>query len=77
MSHRTVMQAEICQSNPKFETVVLLSQYLGTSLDSIVFPETSSPNALPKYVYDFFKNKTFAEAQRFIELCQKAEEINK
>ena len=31
MSHRTVMQAEICRSNPKFETVVLIARELNIS----------------------------------------------
>ncbi len=77
MSHRTIMQVEIGQSNPKFETVVLLSQYLDISLDAFLFPETASTKSYPKCVYDFFKDKTIAEAQSYIELCQKAADINK
>lgn len=51
MSHRTVMQAEICRSNPKMETVILLAKELNISLDALVFPETATPNAVPKCVY--------------------------
>lgn len=76
MSHRTVMQAEICRSNPKFETVVLLAQELDISLDALIFPETTSPNTLPKCVYDYFKNKTEAEAQKLIGLCRQIEAVN-
>ncbi|MGN8969371.1 helix-turn-helix domain-containing protein [Intestinimonas sp. HCP28S3_D6] len=76
MSHRTVMQAEICRSNPKFETVVLLAQELNISLDALIFPETTSPNQLPKCVYDYFKDKTEAEAQKLIDLCRQIEAVN-
>lgn len=77
MSHRTIMQAETCQSNPKFETVALLAQYLNFSLDAVVFPESISPNELPKCVVDFFSAKTEAEAEKFIALCKKAEDLLK
>ena len=76
MSHRTVMQAEICRSNPKFETVVLLAQELNISLDALLFPETTSPNELPKCVCDYFKDKTEAEAQKLIGLCRQIEAVN-
>lgn len=76
MSHRTVMQAEICRSNPKFETVVLLAQELNISLDALIFPETASPNELPKCVYDYFKDKTEAEAQKLVGLCRQIEAVN-
>jgi len=77
MSQRTIMEAEICRSNPKFETVVLLAKELGISLDAIVFPETSSPNTVPKCVYEFFKNKSETDAQKFIDLCKNAESLVK
>lgn len=76
MSHRTVMQAEICRSNPKFETVILLARELNISIDALVFPETTSPNSVPKCVYDFFKGKTDSEAQKLIELCKNIEALN-
>lgn len=76
MSHRTVMQAEIRRSNPKFETVVLLAQELDISLDALVFPETVAPNGVPKCVYDYFKGKTEAEAQKLIDLCKHIEALN-
>ena len=76
MSHRTVMQAEICRSNPKFETVVLLARELNISSDALIFPETTSPNSVPKCVYDFFKGKTDLEAQKLIELCKNIEALN-
>ena len=63
MSHRTVMQAESCSSNPKMETV-------------IVFPETATPNAVPKCVYDFFRGKTESEAEKLIDICQRIDELN-
>ncbi len=77
MSHRTIMQMETGQSNPKFETVVLIAEFLGISLDAIVFPKRTSPNQLPKCVVDFFSDKTEADAEKFVELCGKAEELQK
>jgi transcriptional regulator with XRE-family HTH domain len=77
MSHRTILQAETHQSNPKFETVILLAKEMNISLDSIIFPDTTSPNVVPKCVYDFFKDKTDAEAQRYISICKTIDELNK
>ena len=76
MSHRTVMQAEICRSNPKMETVILLAKELNISLDALVFPETATPNAVPKCVYDFFRGKTESEAEKLIDICQRIDELN-
>ena len=73
MSHRTIMDTELCRSNPKFETVAMLAKELNISLDAIVFPDMVSPNGVSKCVYDFFKDKTEAEAQKFIDLCKQAD----
>ena len=73
MSHRTIMDTELCRSNPKFETVAMLAKELNISLDAIVFPDMVSPNGIPKCVHDFFKDKTEAEAQRYIDLCKQAD----
>lgn len=75
MSHRTVMQAETCKSNPKFETVILLARELNISLDALVFPQTAAPNSVPKCVHDFFQGKTELEAQKYIDLCKCAEAL--
>lgn len=37
MSYRTIMDTELCRSNPKFETVAMLARELDISLDAIVF----------------------------------------
>lgn len=73
LSYRTIMDTELCRSNPKFETVAILAKELDISLDAIVFPDTVSPNGIPKCVYDFFKDKTEAEAQKYIDLCKQAD----
>lgn len=72
MSHRTIMDTELCRSNPKFETVAMLAKELNISLDAIVFPDMVSPNGIPKCVYDFFKDKTESDAQKYIDLCKQA-----
>ena len=75
MSKRTVIQAERGQSNPKFETIVLIAKELNISLDAIVFPDTASPNNVPKCVHEFFKDKSEQESQKFIDLCMNAESL--
>ena len=76
MSHRTVMQAEICRSNPKMETVILLAKELNISLDALVFPETATPNSVPQCFYDFFRGKTESEAEKLIDICRRIDELN-
>lgn len=73
MSVRTIIQAERCKSNPKFETVVLLARALNISLDAIVFSDQVTP-AVPKTVSDFFAGKSEAEAQQYIALCRQIEQ---
>lgn len=75
MSHRTVMDAEGDECNPRFETVILLARELGISLDALVFPETASPNAVHKCVYDYFKDKSETESKKLIDLCRSIEAL--
>ena len=77
MSHRTIMDNELCRTSPKFETVALLARELNISLDAIVSPETTSPNAVSKCVYDFFADISEADAQQYIELCKAAKNLRK
>ena len=39
MNPRTIIDLETCQSNPKFETVVLVAKELNISVDAAIFPE--------------------------------------
>ena len=39
MNPRTIIDLETCQSNPKFETVVLVAKELNISVDTAIFPE--------------------------------------
>lgn len=75
MSYRTVLQAETGQSVPRFDTVIILAKDLDISLDALVFPETASPNVVPKCVYDFFHGMPAEEAQRYIDLCKSIEAL--
>lgn len=77
MSHRTIMDTELCRSSPKFETVALLAKELNISLDAIVFPDTASPNIVPKCVYDFFEGMSDSEANNYIEICKTVGKLNK
>lgn len=75
MSHRTIMDTELCRSSPKFETVALLARELDISLDALVFPDRTSPNGIPRCVYDYFRDKTEEKAQRYIALCRQADAL--
>lgn len=74
MCNRTIMEIEGCKSNPKFETVALISKEMRISLDAVVFHD-EKPREIPKVVADFFAGKSDAEAERYIALCQSAEKL--
>lgn len=75
MSVRTILEIENLRSSPKFETVALLAQELGISLNSIVFPDALSVDSLSKSVRDFFSDKSEVEAQNYIALCEQADRL--
>ena len=77
MNVRTVIEIEMCRSNPKFETVALLARELDINLNSVISPDTVLPGTIPKSVQDFFDGKSEAEAQRYITLCEQAEIFSK
>ena len=74
MCTRTIIEIENCKSNPKFETVALISKEMRISLDAVVFHD-EKPREIPKVVADFFAGKSDAEAERYIALCQSAEKL--
>lgn len=76
MCNRTIVEIEKCRSNPKFETVALISKEMDISLDGIVFHDRCT-QAVPKCVADFFAGKSEAEAQKYIDLCQSADKLKK
>ena len=49
MCTRTVIEIEKCKSNPKFETVALISEEMDISLDGIVFHDSLHPGANRQY----------------------------
>ena len=69
MSIRTILDLENGVSNPKFETVVLISRELNISIDAILFPDLPI-GTVSKTVVDFFVGKSEAEIQKYISLCQ-------
>ena len=77
MSQRTILQAETRKSSPKFETVALLARELGISLDAVIYPDTASPNAVPKSVYDFFNGMSEEDAKKYIAICTEIAKLNK
>ena len=74
MCTRTVIEIEKCKSNPKFETVALISEEMDISLDGIVF-HNRAPQAVAKCVLDYFAGKSEEESQRHIDLCMSADKL--
>ena len=74
MSIRTILDLENGVSNPKFETVVLIARELNISIDAILFPDLPI-GTVSKTVVDFFVGKSEAEIQKYISLCQQAEQL--
>ncbi len=76
MNSRTIIDLETCQSNPKFETVVLVAKELNISVDAAIFPEMVN-RTVSKTVVDFFAGKSEVEIEKFIALCKQAEAFQK
>ena len=76
MNPRTIIDLETCQSNPKFETVVLVAKELNISVDAAIFPEMVN-QTVSKTVVDFFAGKSEAEIEKYIALCKQAEAFQK
>ena len=74
MSIRTIQDLENGISNPKAETVFLIAKELNISIDAILFPELST-STVSKTVVDFFAGKTESEIQKYISLCQQADQL--
>lgn len=66
MNTRTIMDLEICRSNPKGETIFLIARELHISLDAIAHAGTSRPNSVSADVLEFFSGKDDAESKDYI-----------
>ena len=73
MNTRTIMDLEICRSNPKGETIFLIARELHISLDAIAHAGTSRPNSVSADVLEFFSGKDDAESKDYINLCRQVE----
>ena len=71
MDTRTIMDLEICRSNPKGETIFLIARELHISLDAIAHAGTSRPNSVSADVLEFFSGKDDAESRDYIDLCRR------
>ena len=76
MNPRTIIDLETCQSNPKFETVVLVANELNISVDAAILPEKVNQTG-SKTVVDVCAGKSEAEIEKFIALCKQAEAFQK
>lgn len=74
MSVRTIIDLENKRSNPKAETILLIAKELNISLDAIMFPEIKT-NSMSKTVIDFFVGKSESDIQKYISLCQQADQF--
>ena len=74
MCTRTVIEIEKCKSNPKFETVVLISEEMDISRGGIAFHDRA-PQTAAKCAADFFAGKSDAESQKHIDLCMSADKL--
>ena len=74
MCTRTIIELEKCKSNPRFETVALITEEMDISLDGIVFHDRA-PQTVAKCVADFFAGKSDAESQKYIDLCMSADKL--
>ena len=74
MCTRTVIEIEKCKSNPKFETVALISEEMDISLDGIVFHDRAQ-QTVAKCVLDYFAGMGEEESQRYIDLCMSADKL--
>ena len=66
MNTRTIMDLEICRSNPKGETIFLIARELHISLDAIAHAGTSRPNSVNADVLEFFSGKENEEKERSV-----------
>ena len=76
MNSHTIMDFEGGRSNPKAETILLVSRELEISLDAIIFAGTDKPNAVSTEMLDFFSGKSDEEAKRYIEICRLIEALH-
>ena len=77
MNTRTIMDLEICRSNPKGETIFLIARELHISLDAIAHAGTSRPNSVSADVLEFFSGKDDTESRDYIDLCRQVEKMKK
>lgn len=74
MCTRTVIEIEKCKSNPKFETVALISEErTSVWMESCSTIERRRP--LPSAFLIIFAGKGEEESQRYIDLCMSADKL--
>ena len=75
MSNRTIMNIENAKIVPQLDTVVYIARELEISLDGLMFPYKNL-GSISKTAFDFFIGKTEADAQKYITLCQCADDLH-
>ncbi len=75
MNTRTIMDLEICRSNPKGETIFLIAEALHISLDALIYTDSARPNSVSIEVLDFFADKSDIESNSYIRICREIESL--
>lgn len=73
MNSHTIMGFENGKTNPRAETVLLIAAALHISIDSVLYSESTMPNAVSAEVLEFFSNKSKEEAADYIAICRQIE----
>lgn len=76
MNKNTIMEIELGRSNPKGETLFLITTALHISLDACAFTDGWKPNAVGVEVLDFFSQKDEEETKKYIDLCRYVENLS-
>lgn len=76
MNKNTIMELELGRSNPKGETMFLITMELRISLDACAFTDGWKPNAVGVEVLDFFSQKSEDESKKYIDVCRYVEGLS-
>lgn len=74
MSLRTIMDIENGHAVPRLDTVISICIELDISLDAVLYPAAAA-SIHSKNASDFFAGKSEQEIQKYISLCQFADEL--
>ena len=74
VSLRTIMDIENGHTIPRLDTVIAICLELDISLDAVLFPDAAA-SIHSKTASDFLEGKSEQEIEKYISLCQFADEL--